>query len=214
LIVKGPAAGVDNGGGVADDIFPSNPGAEMWSSGSAALLSATNGSSVGNKPNSTNFLVYWDADESRELEDGTSITKYGGSTLLSCAECASNNGAQSTPTLTADLLGDWREEIIWREADNTGLRDHAPDLHPDARSAVPHAGNLRADRVQSTAACRLPHRQRHGASAPARHLPVIAHASAPSHFRNFLSVTARPWVGFVQLWRCRCQLLFSWYLRP
>jgi hypothetical protein len=85
-------------------------------------LSATDGSSVGSKPTSTNFLVYWDADESRELEDGTSVTKYGGGTLLDCAACASNNGAKSTPTLTADLLGDWREEIVWREADNSALR--------------------------------------------------------------------------------------------
>jgi hypothetical protein len=122
VIAQIPAAGVDNGGGVADDIASGNPGAEMWSTGTAALYSATDGSSVGSKPDSTNFLVYWDADESRELEDGTSITKYGGGTLVTCAECASNNGAKSTPTLTADLLGDWREEIIWREADNTGLR--------------------------------------------------------------------------------------------
>jgi hypothetical protein len=122
VIVKGPASVASNGNGVADDISPSNPGAEMWSTGTTALLSASDGSSVGSKPTSTNFLIYWDADESRELEDGTSITKYGAGTLLDCAACASNNGAKSTPTLTADLLGDWREEIIWREADNSALR--------------------------------------------------------------------------------------------
>ena len=122
VIVKGPASALSNGNGVADDISPSNSGAEMWSTGTTALLSVSDGSSVGSKPTSTNFLIYWDADESRELEDGTSITKYGGGTLLDCAACASNNGAKSTPTLTADLFGDWREEIIWREADNSALR--------------------------------------------------------------------------------------------
>ncbi len=66
--------------------------------------------------------MYWDADESRELEDGTSITKYGGSSLLSASGCASNNGTKSTPVLTADLFGDWREEVIWRESDNSALR--------------------------------------------------------------------------------------------
>jgi hypothetical protein len=120
-IVKGPALGIDNRDGVADDISPGNPGAEMWSAASPALLSVTDGSNLGPKPNSSNFLIYWDADESRELEDGTSITKYGGGTLLSCAQCASNGGGR-TPTLTADLLGDWREEIVWREADNSALR--------------------------------------------------------------------------------------------
>jgi hypothetical protein len=87
-------------------------------------LSATSGSVVGKAPASTNFVIYWDADELREIEDGTSITKFGGGTLLSCpaTTCASNNGTKSTPVLTADLLGDWREEIIWREADNSALR--------------------------------------------------------------------------------------------
>jgi rhamnogalacturonan endolyase len=35
---------------------------------------------------------------------------------------SSNNGTKSTPTLTADLYGDWREEVVWRETDNTALR--------------------------------------------------------------------------------------------
>jgi hypothetical protein len=70
----------------------------------------------------SNFVIYWDADEWRELEDATSITKASGATLLTCTQCASNNGAKATPTLTADLLGDWREEIIWRESGNSALR--------------------------------------------------------------------------------------------
>ena len=121
LLVKGPRTGTDNRAGVADDIWPDNPGAEMWTDASPALLSSTDGHALGTKPSSTNFLVYWDADESRELEDSTSITKYGGGTLLSCAQCAPDN-SNRTPTLTADLLGDWREEIVWREADNSALR--------------------------------------------------------------------------------------------
>ena len=86
------------------------------------LYSAADGTSLGKKPGPTNFLIYWDADESRELEDATSITKFGGGTLLNCAACASNNGTKSTPTLTADLFGDWREEVVSRQADNLALR--------------------------------------------------------------------------------------------
>jgi len=67
-------------------------------------------------------LIYWDADEARELEDATSITKFGAGTLQSCSDCASNNGTKSTPVLSADLFGDWREEIIWRQSDNKALR--------------------------------------------------------------------------------------------
>lgn len=69
-----------------------------------------------------NFVTWWDGDESRELLDGTTISKYGEGTLFSCETCSSNNGTKSTPNLSADLLGDWREEIIWRETDNSALR--------------------------------------------------------------------------------------------
>jgi hypothetical protein len=86
-------------------------------------MSASTGNTVGSgNPASINFVIWWDADETRELEDGTAITKYGAGTLQSCTVCASNNGTKSTPALTADLTGDWREEIIWRESDNSALR--------------------------------------------------------------------------------------------
>jgi rhamnogalacturonan endolyase len=54
--------------------------------------------------------------------DGTTITKFGKGTLLSATGCSSNNGTKSTPCLQADILGDWREEVIWRTSDNTALR--------------------------------------------------------------------------------------------
>jgi hypothetical protein len=122
IIAAGPINGEDTGRCVAGDISPSNAGAEVWASSVTGLFSATSNANVGTKPSAQNFLIYWDADESRELEDGTSITKFGGGSLQTCAQCASNNGTKSTPTLTADLLGDWREEIIWRESNNTALR--------------------------------------------------------------------------------------------
>jgi hypothetical protein len=122
ILQQGPINGADTGRCVADDISAANPGAEMWSSSTDGLLSAATNANLGTKPGPTNFLVYWDADETRELEDKTSVSKYGGSTLVTCAQCGSNNGTKATPVLTADLLGDWREEIIWRETDNTALR--------------------------------------------------------------------------------------------
>jgi rhamnogalacturonan endolyase len=122
IIQEGPINGNDTGRCVADDISASNPGAEMWASGVSGVFSATTNANLGSTPSSQNFLIYWDADETRELEDGTSISKYGGSTLLSASGCASNNGTKSTPALTADLFGDWREEIIWRESNSSALR--------------------------------------------------------------------------------------------
>jgi rhamnogalacturonan endolyase len=42
--------------------------------------------------------------------------------ILSPPGIASNNGTKATPALSADLFGDWREEVIWRSADNSELR--------------------------------------------------------------------------------------------
>jgi rhamnogalacturonan endolyase len=116
------SGGGDNGRGVAADVDPSNPGAEFWSATSSGLRSCVDGSNIGSKPQSQNFLIFWDADESRELQDGASIMKYGGGTLLNASGCSGNNGTKNTPTLVADLLGDWREELVVRESNNSALR--------------------------------------------------------------------------------------------
>ena len=96
----------DTGRACSADLIASSPGEEMWASGSP-LFSAT-GKELGSAPKQCNFAIWWDGDELRELLDGTTITKYGGGTLLSASGCASNNGTKSTPCLQADILGDWR----------------------------------------------------------------------------------------------------------
>jgi rhamnogalacturonan endolyase len=123
VIVKGAVTGSDNGRGCADDVDPKSPGAEFWSAANSTLYSATDGSNVGSKPSAQNFLIYWDGDETREIGDGASITKLGAtSALLNASGCSGNNGTKNTPTLSADLLGDWREELVVRETNNTALR--------------------------------------------------------------------------------------------
>jgi rhamnogalacturonan endolyase len=113
-------ANADVGRGVAADLTASYAGAECWG-GTSGLRTCTDGS-AGSSPSSSNHLIWWDGDELRELLDGTSITKYGGGTLLSASGCASNNSTKSNPALTADILGDWREEAIWRTSDSSALR--------------------------------------------------------------------------------------------
>jgi rhamnogalacturonan endolyase len=112
---------VDVGRGVAEDIDPAYPGAEMWWSGSNGLYTIK-GVRIGDAPRSTNFLSWWDGDLNRELLDGNHIDKYKGGRLLTAEGCVSNNGTKSTPALSADLFGDWREEVMFRTADNQNLR--------------------------------------------------------------------------------------------
>jgi hypothetical protein len=125
ILQSGPINGADTGRCVAGDILASNPGAEMWASSVDGMFSAATGANVGAKPASQNFLVWWDADETRELLDSNHIDKYNGNgltRLLTATGVTSNNGTKSTPTLTADLLGDWREEVMWRETNSAALR--------------------------------------------------------------------------------------------
>lgn len=114
----------DNGRGVAGDIWTGRIGAEFWSSSVSELRSVT-GNNAGRKPSSANFLAWWDADPVRELLDGTHIDKYGSSgdaRLLTGSGVHSNNGTKAVPSLSGDILGDWREEVVWPSSDDTRLR--------------------------------------------------------------------------------------------
>lgn len=121
----------DNGRGVSGDVWAGSPGAESWSSADSQMRD-TRGAGIGRKPSSANFLIWWDGDPTRELLDQTRIDKYGTSgdtRLLTGSGVASNNGTKATPALSADILGDWREEVIWRTSDNSALRVYSSP-HP------------------------------------------------------------------------------------
>ncbi len=124
-VLWGKDAGRDVGRGVAADIDPRYPGAECW--GGSGGLRTVDGKDIGPRPRSQNFLVWWDGDLLRETLDGNRIAKWdwrqGREFVLLTAEgCVTNNGSKATPALSADLLGDWREEVLWRSADGKELR--------------------------------------------------------------------------------------------
>jgi len=122
----------DVGRGVAGDIYPANPGAEMWWSGSGGLYNMK-GEMIGESPSSTNFLIWWDGDLSRELLDGNHIDKYKTGRIFTAEGCVSNNGSKSTPALSADIFGDWREELILRTSDNKNLRIYTSTIPTNFR---------------------------------------------------------------------------------
>jgi hypothetical protein len=47
--------------------------------------------------------------------------------------CAFNNGTKSNPCLAADILGDWREEVIVRDRESTELRIYVTSIPTDYR---------------------------------------------------------------------------------
>ncbi|GGL80708.1 rhamnogalacturonan lyase [Streptomyces fumigatiscleroticus] len=124
-IIWSTAANGDNGRGVAGDIWAGSAGAESWSSAESGIRNPKGTVVSSRKPSSTNFLSWWDGDTVRELLDGTHIDKYGTSSdtrLLTGADVHSNNSTKATPSLSGDILGDWREEVVWPTTDNTALR--------------------------------------------------------------------------------------------
>jgi rhamnogalacturonan endolyase len=135
IVFQTPVTGNDNGRGVAANIWSGNSGAEYWSSSVGGMLNSA-GNNVGRKPGSINFVIWWDGTGERELLNGTTIDKYGpnGDTrLLTGSGVSSNNGTKSVPALSADLFGDWREEVVWRTSNSSALRIYA----------TPHQTNLR-----------------------------------------------------------------------
>ncbi|MFH9040554.1 rhamnogalacturonan lyase [Streptomyces sp. NPDC017966] len=125
----------DNGRGVAADVWSGNSGPEMWSSSDSSVRDE-GGATKGRKPSSANFLSWWDGDPVRELLDGTRIDKYGTSSdtrLLTGSGVSSNNGTKATPVLSGDILGDWREEVVWRTSDNKNLRIYSTPHDTDRR---------------------------------------------------------------------------------
>ena len=53
--------------------------------------------------------------------------------VFSAENCVANNGSKATPCLSADLFGDWREEVIFRTADNKELRIFSTTIPTDHR---------------------------------------------------------------------------------
>lgn len=121
VIIWGTYTGTDNGRGLAANVIGGNRGFEMWSAHGPGAMSKT-GSVLSSTKGSMNFRIYWDGDLQDEMLDGNTITKYGVGALLSATGCSSVNGTKSNPCLSADILGDWREELILRTDDNTRLR--------------------------------------------------------------------------------------------
>lgn len=114
------------GRGVCADITADYKGAESWVSGGGigGTYDCKGNQIATTVPSSCNFLVWWDGDLQRELLNNTMIDKYGPGRILTAynlAPIASNNGSKSTPSLSGDIIGDWREEVIWRGSANDAL---------------------------------------------------------------------------------------------
>jgi rhamnogalacturonan endolyase len=193
--VKADESGSDKGEGpgrgVAFNIDPRFPGAETWAAGAGMSgMYDVHGQKffAGRPPGlSTNFAVWWDGDLLRELLDQNYINKWNWQTqsldtLLICHACTSSNGTKATPALSADLWGDWREEVIWRTRDNRELRIYTSTIPTPHRmvTLMQDAQYRLAIAWQNVAYNQPPHPSFYlDESAPLPKRPVIRFAGTP-----------------------------------
>lgn len=129
----------DVGRCMAADIDPRHPGVEMWSLASGGIRNLKGEVTAERvKGLSTNMAVWWDGDLLRELLDGTRVSKYcwtGDSckVIASFEGCSRINGTKSNPCLHADIVGDWREEVLLRTHDSKALRLYISTIPTDYR---------------------------------------------------------------------------------
>ena len=139
LIWGASGANADVGRGVCFDIDPAYAGAECWAS-RGGLRSATGELINATPPNSMNFGAWWDGDLLREVVSGAAVQKWDPATrtlatLIDGAAngATTNNGTKATPVLSADLFGDWREEIVLRNSSNTELQIYSTTIPTTTR---------------------------------------------------------------------------------
>jgi rhamnogalacturonan endolyase len=142
----------DPGRGLAMDIDPRHRGYECWANNSDGLYNCKGKKISDSKPRSCNMGIWWDGDLLREILDGSGGGRRGGrgggafidkwdyvrgttTRLLNGADfdCLTNNGSKANPCLHADILGDWREEVIWRTRDGSQLRIFTTTIPTDRR---------------------------------------------------------------------------------
>lgn len=163
-ILYGYYNGEDTGRGLTADIDPNYEGAEFWSSVEwngidgglySSLSTFENVVQISNNTPSVNFSIYWDGDLLSEMQDHTfnnigdnyypvssNITDWDyenneSVTLFESSEILTNNGTKGTMGLVADIMGDWREEIISRTSDESNSKIRIYSTTIDTEYSIP-----------------------------------------------------------------------------
>lgn len=144
----------DTGRGVAADIDGRHRGFEMWSLDSKEVRDC-HGKVIADDPSqmpTMNFRIYWDGDLQDELlangrrphfapylqkwngKKAVPLPLSNGKHLCEMGHSVSNNWTKATPNLQADILGDWREEVIyWDESDASHLNIFTTNIPTEYR---------------------------------------------------------------------------------
>lgn len=129
-VLFGAYSGRDTGRCLVGDVDPA-PGIEVWASmpdgtDASGLLSATGERLRATTPG-TNQTVRWAADGTTQVVTGAidvtpQIVEGDGTVVKTLDGTLTNNYTKGNPSLVADVLGDWREEVLVRTEDSSALR--------------------------------------------------------------------------------------------
>ncbi|WNB86721.1 rhamnogalacturonan lyase [Cellulomonas sp. ATA003] len=130
-VVFGEYSGRDTGRGMIGDVLPGSRGIEVW----ASMPGGTDGSGIQSPTGEdlapttpgTNQSIRWAADMTTQIVEGAGdgdvrIVDWEDGTVLTATGTRTNNGTKGNPSLVADVVGDWREELLVRTADSTAIR--------------------------------------------------------------------------------------------
>lgn len=139
--VKAGGDGEGPGRGLALDVDPRYPGFECWVAGAGITGMFDNkGNKIAEKTPACNMGIFWDGDAMSEILNGVNVSKWmydssNTKTIFDARnfDCVSNNGTKSNPCLSADLFGDWREELICRTKDSKELRIFTTTISTDKK---------------------------------------------------------------------------------
>jgi rhamnogalacturonan lyase-like protein len=133
-VIYGEYTGVDTGRGMIGDIQPEVPGFETWAAvpgeASTTGLWSAAGERLGDETPGTNMSIRWGDDMTTQIIEGEdaettetpTIEDWRRGTLLTADGTLTNNYTKGNPSLVADVLGDWREEMLARTADSSAIR--------------------------------------------------------------------------------------------
>lgn len=162
-VLFGAYSGRDTGRGMIGDVVPGNRGIEVWAGmpdgTSGAGLHSAQGDLLTPATPGTNMSILWQPDLTRQVVEGSGTQTpvirevATGDALLTATGTLTNNGTKGTPSLVADIFGDWREELLVRTEDSSAIRIYTSATVSDTKMyTLMHDPQYRAEvaRQQTT----------------------------------------------------------------
>lgn len=128
-VIFGEYAETDLGRCMIGDVVPGVPGLQCWVNGIGTY--DCHGTLLKKDTLGSNMSIRWAGDLTTQITDGVDylnqkpfgvINDFTHGVMLCPEDTLTNNGTKGNPCLTADIFGDFREEILLRTKDSSAIR--------------------------------------------------------------------------------------------